>query len=109
MTTVATPIRLDVEFDSDGTRCSAWHYPSQSDQVSSACIVMAHGLGGTRECGLAPYAERFAAEGYHVLVFDYRYFGDSDGEPRTSGSDDPQEEQRNRNVDDGPGGRKEEV
>jgi pimeloyl-ACP methyl ester carboxylesterase len=79
---MTTPKRLDVAFDSDGTRCSAWHYRSQSEQATSACIVMAHGLGGTRECGLSPYAERFSAEGYHVLVFDYRHFGDSDGQPR---------------------------
>jgi pimeloyl-ACP methyl ester carboxylesterase len=43
---------------------------------------MAHGLGGTRDVGLAPYAERFAAAGFGVLVFDYRHFGDSDGQPR---------------------------
>ena len=82
MATQTLPTRIDVAFNSAGTRCSAWHYPSQSDQQNTACIVMAHGLGGTRECGLAPYAERFAAEGYHVLVFDYRHFGDSDGQPR---------------------------
>ncbi len=43
---------------------------------------MAHGLGGVREAGLEPYAERFAAAGMRVLVFDYRYFGGSTGEPR---------------------------
>jgi len=43
---------------------------------------MAHGFGGTRADGLAPYAERFAAAGMAVLVFDYRHFGDSGGEPR---------------------------
>ena len=79
---MTTPTRLDVAFDSDGTRCSAWHYPSQSEHPTNPCIVMAHGLGGTRECGLSPYAERFSAAGYHVLVFDYRHFGDSDGQPR---------------------------
>lgn len=45
-------------------------------------IVMAHGLGGTREMRLRAFAERFVAEGYAVLLFDYRHFGDSDGEPR---------------------------
>ena len=45
-------------------------------------MVMAHGLSMTRDCGLEPYAERFAAAGMHVLVFDYRCFGDSEGEPR---------------------------
>lgn len=79
---MTTPTRLDVAFDSDGTRCSAWHYPSQSEHATNPCIVMAHGLGGTRKCGLSPYAERFSAEGYDVLVFDYRHFGDSDGQPR---------------------------
>jgi fermentation-respiration switch protein FrsA (DUF1100 family) len=43
---------------------------------------MAHGFTATREEGLADYAERFAAAGMAVLVFDYRHFGDSQGEPR---------------------------
>ena len=43
---------------------------------------MAHGFGHTRDSGLRPYAERFAAEGADVLLFDYRTFGDSEGEPR---------------------------
>jgi len=45
-------------------------------------IVMAHGLGGTRNMRLPAYAERFAAAGYACLLFDYRHFGDSEGEPR---------------------------
>jgi len=45
-------------------------------------VVMAHGLSMTRDSGLAPYAERFAAAGMHVVVFDYRCFGDSEGTPR---------------------------
>jgi pimeloyl-ACP methyl ester carboxylesterase len=43
---------------------------------------MAHGLGGTRDSGLLPYAERFAGAGLDALVFDYRHFGVSSGEPR---------------------------
>lgn len=43
---------------------------------------MAHGFGATRDASLAPYATRFAAAGMHVLLFDYRHFGTSDGEPR---------------------------
>jgi pimeloyl-ACP methyl ester carboxylesterase len=43
---------------------------------------MAHGLGGTRAAGLEPFARRFAAAGLHVLCFDYRGFGKSDGKPR---------------------------
>jgi uncharacterized protein len=45
-------------------------------------VVMGHGLGGVKELGLDPYARRFAAAGYRVLVFDYRGFGASSGAPR---------------------------
>ena len=31
---------------------------------------------------LDAYAERFCAAGYACLVFDYRNFGDSEGQPR---------------------------
>ena len=43
---------------------------------------MAHGLGGTRDCALEPYAQAFAQAGFYVLLFDYRYTGASDGQPR---------------------------
>lgn len=46
------------------------------------CVVIGHGLGLTRRSGLLPVAEAFAEEGYAALVFDYRTFGESDGEPR---------------------------
>ena len=75
--------REDCTFLSHKVVCRAWLYrPVAPAGAPLPCIVMAHGLGGTRTVGLAPYAERFAAAGYGVLVFDYRHFGDSDGEPR---------------------------
>ena len=43
---------------------------------------MAHGFGATRDASLEPYALRFAQAGMHALVFDYRHFGASDGQPR---------------------------
>ena len=43
---------------------------------------MGHGFSLTRADGLAEYAERFAAAGVHVLVFDHRFLGDSGGSPR---------------------------
>lgn len=45
-------------------------------------IVMAHGFAAIRALRLAAYAERFAESGFAVLVFDYRGWGDSAGEPR---------------------------
>lgn len=72
--------REDVAFTSGGDRISAWWYPGGEGR--RGCVVMGHGFGGTKRCGLAPYAERFAAQGLHVLVIDYRHFGDSGGQPR---------------------------
>jgi hypothetical protein len=43
---------------------------------------MAHGLGAIKQLRLAAFAERFQAAGYACLVFDYRHFGESEGEPR---------------------------
>jgi fermentation-respiration switch protein FrsA (DUF1100 family) len=43
---------------------------------------MSHGVTAVKEQHLAHYAERFAAEGFSTLIFDYRYLGASDGEPR---------------------------
>ncbi|TMR88648.1 alpha/beta hydrolase [Nonomuraea basaltis] len=45
------------------------------------CVVLCHGFSGTMD-RLFPHAERFAAEGVAALVFDYRGFGESGGEPR---------------------------
>jgi dienelactone hydrolase len=73
--------RADVTFASGGTTCRAWLYrPAAGERVP--CVVMAHGFGATRDAHLQPYAERFAAAGMAALVFDYRHFGASDGEPR---------------------------
>lgn len=43
---------------------------------------MAHGFSSTREERLHAYGERFADAGYAALIFDYRHFGDSGGQPR---------------------------
>ena len=43
---------------------------------------MAHGIGGTKDSGLEPYALRFAEAGADVVLFDYRGFGMSEGDPR---------------------------
>jgi fermentation-respiration switch protein FrsA (DUF1100 family) len=79
-----TTTREDHAFDSHGSPCAAWLYrpPEAAPEARVPCIVMAHGFSGTRRDGLEPYAGRFAAEGFGVLLFDYRSFGDSGGEPR---------------------------
>lgn len=72
--------RLDVQFPSGGARCSAWLY--LPDTPRAPVMVMAHGLGAVRTMRLDAFAERFCEAGYACLVFDYRHFGDSEGEPR---------------------------
>ena len=77
----ADPVREDVRFQSGGETCAGWLYrPGRAG--GSACVVLAHGFGALKEGRLDAYAERFAAAGYSVLVFDYRHFGESGGEPR---------------------------
>lgn len=78
--------REDAGFKSHGTRCAAWLYRPDGGETTAApdppVVVMAHGFGATRRMRLPEYAERFAARGIAVLVFDYRGFGDSGGTPR---------------------------
>jgi pimeloyl-ACP methyl ester carboxylesterase len=43
---------------------------------------MAHGWSATRDDALSGYAEAFRDAGFVVILFDYRHFGASTGEPR---------------------------
>src|SRR3712207_8681436 len=75
--------RLDVTFDSGGVGGAAWLYlPEEVPAHPHACVVMAHGFAGTRRDRIDAYAERFADAGLAALLFDYRSFGESGGEPR---------------------------
>jgi fermentation-respiration switch protein FrsA (DUF1100 family) len=78
--------RTDLTFRSNGVECAAWHYSAPSTALTTEkgrpCVVLAHGFGGTRDSGLEGFAEAFAAAGADSLVFDYRTFGASAGEPR---------------------------
>ncbi|WP_101675319.1 alpha/beta hydrolase [Alloalcanivorax mobilis] len=72
-----------VRFLSAGQACQGDLYlPETGDGAPRATVVMAHGFGLTRECGLAPFRDAFLAAGYAVFLFDYRHFGDSEGVPR---------------------------
>ena len=73
--------RTDVRFASGEADCAAWLYRPEG-AAPAPLVVMGHGLGAVREMRLDVYAERFAAAGFAALVFDYRHFGASGGEPR---------------------------
>ncbi|HHJ1395742.1 alpha/beta fold hydrolase [Pseudomonas aeruginosa] len=82
MNTITDPLTpTTIQFRSGGSRCVADFYRPLGAGPFPA-VVMAHGLGGTRTMRLPAFAERFVAAGYACLVFDYRHFGDSEGEPR---------------------------
>ncbi len=68
-------------FRSRGTLCWGELYLPQGAEKPPV-IVMAHGFGAERCFGLAPFAEHFAGHGLAVFLFDYRCFGESEGEPR---------------------------
>ena len=75
----------DIEFTSHGVTCRAWLSQPDSEVLrndrGSPALVMAHGTAGIRG-QLKQYVPRFTAAGLHVLLFDYRHFGDSAGQPR---------------------------
>ncbi|MDJ0362592.1 alpha/beta hydrolase [Rhodococcus sp. H29-C3] len=75
-----------VGFTVAGTRCEGTHFSARSDALASAAgrpvVVLAHGLGGTRDSGLDGFAEAFAATGLDAFTFDYRGFGTSGGDER---------------------------
>ena len=75
-----TYTQRDLGFDSSGDECRAWLFMPDIDRPP--LVILGHGLGATREHGLAPYARRFAEAGMATLAFTYRHFGDSGGHPR---------------------------
>jgi len=78
-------MRKDITFISKGLRCSGWLYVPDDLKagVKAPTIVMANGFTGVKEQILPDFATQFVEAGFATLVFDYRYFGDSDGGPRS--------------------------
>ncbi len=74
-------MRSDVSIPSNGETLAAYLYRPEADG-DVPCVVMAHGFSATRDDGLPAYAEAFADAGMAVVLFDYRHFGASSGEPR---------------------------
>jgi pimeloyl-ACP methyl ester carboxylesterase len=74
--------REQVRFASGSDECAAWLFRPRTEAASTSCVVMASGLSCVRDQGLDAFAQRFADAGFAVLAFDYRYFGESSGEPR---------------------------
>ncbi len=75
-----------LDFEGEGATLRGLHVPAGNDALAGPggrpAVVLAHGLGGTVDSGLVPFAERLAAAGLEALAFDYRGFGASGGTPR---------------------------
>jgi dienelactone hydrolase len=70
-----------VSYYSQGAKISAVLYlPDDAGAAKRPGIVLCHGFTGIKELILPDYARRFAAAGYVALAFDYRGFGESEGE-----------------------------
>lgn len=76
----------DIEFTSAGQVCRGWRLVAPHDALDGRfgrpVVVMAHGIGGTIDSGLRPFADMLCAIGVDVVAFDYRGFGVSGGRPR---------------------------
>ena len=77
-------MRRNVTFDSEGLNCAGWLYVPDDlqDGEKRRALVMVHGFSAVKENYLANFAEKFKEAGFIVLVFSYRYFEDSEDEPR---------------------------
>lgn len=75
-------MRSDVTISSGGEQLAAWLYRPEDASGDVPCVVMAHGFAAVKDQRLGAYAERFAAAGLACVVFDYRHFGGSSGQPR---------------------------
>jgi uncharacterized protein len=77
--------REEVSFASGTAFCAGYLFLPESHHSAGGrgvpSVVLAHGFSGTMD-RLVPHAERFAAGGIAALIFDYRGFGASGGEPR---------------------------
>ncbi|MGH9122009.1 MAG: alpha/beta hydrolase [Acidimicrobiales bacterium] len=69
---------------SDGLKIAGWLFVPENLPPGEKApgIVLANGFSTIKEIYMKNFAERFAGAGFVVLAFDYRHFGESEGEPR---------------------------
>jgi fermentation-respiration switch protein FrsA (DUF1100 family) len=75
-------VRKDIEFASGGVTLRGHLYTPDTGDGPFPVVVMAGGWCYVKELVQPDYARHFVEAGIAALVFDYRYLGDSEGEPR---------------------------
>lgn len=73
--------KIKSDFFVKGIRCDGDLYLPEGVKKPPV-IIMAHGLSAVKAFRLPAFAERFVEKGMAAFLFDYRTFGQSDGEPR---------------------------
>jgi len=74
-----------VKFSSrDGTKLHGWFLPARGGKKAHATVVFSHGNAGSMGYHFG-FITWLVNEGYHVLMYDYRGFGFSEGKPERSG------------------------
>jgi alpha-beta hydrolase superfamily lysophospholipase len=70
-----------IRFLSDGLSCAGrLLLPKATPPFAS--VILANGFSGTMDWILPSFAQAFVGAGLAALIFDYRHFGESEGEPR---------------------------
>ncbi len=80
--TATSATKKSVSIYSQGVRLAGdlWSPQAATADEERPAILMMHGFGGKKDELNRLYASKFAAAGYYVLTFDYRGFGESDGD-----------------------------
>ena len=73
--------KIKSDFFSKEIRCDGDLYLPEGVN-NPPVVIMAHGLAALKAFRLPAFAERFVEKGMATFLFDYRTFGQSDGEPR---------------------------
>lgn len=73
-----------VTFYSEGVKVVGDWYGAEgaASAARRPVVVLCHGFTGVKGMVLPAVGARLAQAGYHALAFDYRFFGESGGEPR---------------------------
>ncbi len=75
----------DVYFQSrDGTRLHGWFIPAQAEEKAKGTVVHMHGNAQNMSAHWM-FAGWLPRQGYNLLVFDYRGYGQSQGVPEEQG------------------------
>ncbi len=76
------PNRIDISCKVEEDTIRGWLYLPDDISGKVPCVILNNGFGGTKDMILENYAKEFIKEGIAALSFDYRFFGESDGQPR---------------------------